>query len=122
VALDGTALDAPRLYQPRHLATLWLAFYATILFVWRVFFRRTRPHDPLPNRHVLYDYCWMCSGSLWMGAAGALVTQRPVLAQAVCVAVGHDQLLGYLDLVWYGCCGKFPIGVAKYLSWPENQK
>jgi len=116
--IDQCQVD-DRLQYQRNLSALWLVCYAAALLIWRVFF--VGQPAATYNRYVLYDYCWMCTGSLWLGA-WALFTQRPILASAVCVAVGHDQLLWYLDLGWYFVAGKFPVGVAKYLSWPENRK
>jgi hypothetical protein len=69
---------------------------------------------------ALYEYCWLCNVTLWMGAL-ALYTHRPVLATAYCVTVGIDQLLWYVDILGYFLTGgRFVVGVAKYLIWPGN--
>jgi len=106
----------------RNAAAVWLVFYGTAIFIWRLFFRpepgQTKPGLAWP---ILYEYCWLCNVSLWMGA-WALYTGRPILASALCVTVGIDQLLWYVDLAGYALTGKFPVGVAKYLTWPQNAK
>jgi hypothetical protein len=96
--------------------------YAMWLLLWRVFCRKppknAQGQSP-PRGLVIYEYCWLCNVTLWMSAY-ALLTNRPVLASAYCTVVGIDQLLWYVDLGVFFITGKFPIGVAKYLSWPEN--
>jgi hypothetical protein len=71
------------------------------------------------QRAVLYEYCWLCNVTLWMGSV-ALLTNRPLLAQAYAVTVGIDQVLWYVDAISYVCMGKCVVGVASYLCWPGN--
>jgi hypothetical protein len=96
--------------------------YATWLLLWRLFSRKSpsaRHSQSSPRGLAIYEYCWLCNVTLWMSAY-ALLTDRPVLASAYCIVVGIDQLLWYVDLGVFVIAGKFPIGVAKYLTWPEN--
>jgi hypothetical protein len=71
------------------------------------------------QRAVLYEYCWLCNVTLWM-ASIALLTHRPLLAQAYAVTVGIDQVLWYVDAISYVGMGKCIVGVASYLCWPGN--
>lgn len=93
----------------------FLAGYALWLLIWRLFFCPST----VPRSSVLYDYTWLCNGTLVLGAL-ACFTNRPVISTACCVTVGIDQLLWYVDLLGYLVSGKFPVGVAKYLAWPET--
>lgn len=121
----------PGLRAHRDRAAAFLVLYSAAILAWRLLFRREPGEQPPPAAErqrrrppawpVVYEYCWLCNVSLWLGA-WALRTGRPVLASALCVAVGIDQLLWYVDLAGYACAGKFPVGVAKYLSWPQNAK
>jgi len=45
-----------------------------------------------------------------------------LIASAYCIAVGIDQILWYVDLLGWTLSGfrMFPIGVMKYLTWPET--
>lgn len=47
-----------------------------------------------------YKQTFLCSVTIFMTGIG-LVFDRPILAQAFCVAVGFDQLLWYVDLTCY---------------------
>jgi len=111
-----------RLQTQRTWAAIWLVVYAMFILVWRIWFR-VKPIRPAGTAYwpVLYDYCFLCNVTMWQGA-WALYTQRPILASALCVTVGIDQLLWYVDLVGFAAIGKFPVGVANYLLWPENAK
>ena len=105
----------------RTVASLFLCMYSIFILVWRLFFKGPRQARSDVDWPVLYEYCWLCNITLWLGAL-ALYTGRPILASALCTAVGIDQLLWYVDLAGYTLLGKFPIGVAKYLVWPQNAK
>lgn len=64
-----------------------------------------------------YKQTFLCSVTIFMAGVG-LISGRPILAQAFCVAVGFDQLLWYVDLACYAIFNTFPIGVSKYLFQP----
>lgn len=105
----------------KHWISYFFALYATWLFMWRLLFRKPprASGEPQPRGLVVYEYTWLCNVTLWQSAF-ALRTNRPALAMAYCIVVGIDQLLWYIDLGMYAVLGKFPIGVANYLTWPEN--
>jgi hypothetical protein len=110
---ETTTYSAHPDFTRRRSVVLWLCFYSSWLLLWRHF-----TYQPFPYRNcVWYEYCWLCNVSLNLGAL-ALWTNRPTIAAGLCVAVGLDQLLWYVDLAVYALTGKFPIGVAKYICWP----
>jgi hypothetical protein len=97
----------------------FFACYATTLLVWRLVTIRATL-GPVHQRGVMYEYTWLCNSALIMISIG-LRTCRPILATSFCVAVSIDQMLWWVD------CGLtmsgfrwFPIGVAKYLTWPNT--
>lgn len=61
-----------------------------------------------------YQMTFLCSVTIINTAVGFLC-DRPVMAQAFCLAVGIDQFLWYIDLFGYFTFGVFPAGVCKYL-------
>jgi len=69
--------------------------------------------------YIFYETAWCCNSSLIMAGIGIL-THRPLLVGASIAGVCCDQLLWYIDCVGYALTGKFKIGVAKYLAWPET--
>jgi hypothetical protein len=97
------------------LVALGVILYAIWLLLWRLHHASSSDHQS----GVLYEYTWLCNVTLVLGAL-ALLLNRPIVATAHCVAVGIDQLMWYVDLVAWALSGftKFPIGVAKYVTWP----
>eukprot|EP00554_Chaetoceros_debilis_P012213 CAMPEP_0194122470 /NCGR_PEP_ID=MMETSP0150-20130528/50837_1 /TAXON_ID=122233 /ORGANISM="Chaetoceros debilis, Strain MM31A-1" /LENGTH=177 /DNA_ID=CAMNT_0038815359 /DNA_START=396 /DNA_END=925 /DNA_ORIENTATION=- len=57
--------------------------------------------------------------TLFMGGIG-LWYGKELIIMAHLVAVSIDQVLWYVDLFGWLVSGKFPIGVAKYLTWPAT--
>lgn len=99
---------APRAHQIAGFCFLYSAW----LLLWRLYV-----FTPSEYRSaVIYEFCWLCNVSLLVGGLG-LYYDKPIVAQAYCVTVGIDQLLWYVDLLWYSLRGTFPIGVAKYIFW-----
>ena len=49
---------------------------------------------------VVYEMTWLCNVTLVMGPLG-LYWNRPIIASAYCITIGIDQLLWYIDLLWY---------------------
>mmetsp|Transcript_4253 Transcript_4253/g.12005 ORF Transcript_4253/g.12005 Transcript_4253/m.12005 type:complete len:305 (-) Transcript_4253:605-1519(-) len=98
----------------------FFAGYATSLLLWRLITIRSKL-GPIHQRGVLYEYAWLCNSTLIMVSLG-LRTCRPILATSFCVAVSIDQLLWWVDLAGWSLSGfaTFPIGVAKYLTWPNT--
>ena len=100
------------------LVALGVIFYTVWLLLWRCHHASSNSSNH-PWSGVLYEYTWLCNVTLVLGAT-ALFRNRPIIATAHCVAVGIDQLMWYVDLVGWTLSGfeKFPIGVAKYITWP----
>eukprot|EP00823_Brevimastigomonas_motovehiculus_P003733 TRINITY_DN2318_c0_g1_i1.p1 TRINITY_DN2318_c0_g1~~TRINITY_DN2318_c0_g1_i1.p1 ORF type:complete len:234 (+),score=41.05 TRINITY_DN2318_c0_g1_i1:29-730(+) len=69
--------------------------------------------------HVLYEMLWICNLSMVYVIVGIL-TCRPLLLSVGVIAVSMDQICWYADMAGYWWKGKFPVGVAKYMSWPET--
>jgi hypothetical protein len=76
----------------RQVVALGVSVYVAWLFVWRLV-HSSKDHRP----GILYEYSWLCNVTLILGAIG-LVTGRPIVATAHCVAVGIDQIMWYVDL------------------------
>mmetsp|Transcript_733 Transcript_733/g.975 ORF Transcript_733/g.975 Transcript_733/m.975 type:complete len:335 (-) Transcript_733:53-1057(-) len=88
----------------------------------------------LRQHAVLYELTWLCNSTLLMGSIAFgvfdadvgtnntswLFRRRPIIATACCIGVSIDQILWYVDLVGYLISGKFPVGVMKYLTWPQT--
>ena len=49
-----------------------------------------------------------------------LLTQDGRLLEAALITVSVDQILWYVDILGFVVKRKFPVGVAKYLVWPET--
>jgi hypothetical protein len=62
---------------------------------------------------------WQCNVSLVLALVGALIGNREVVSAAV-VSVALDQSLWWVDVGSYLISGKFKVGVAKYLIWPDT--
>ena len=94
-------------------AACFLLAYTAILIGWRA---------AQTGAHSLYEGIWACNQAMVLAAVGML-TSRPVLVAAAVAAVAGDQVSWYIDVLGYLASGrtKFPIGVAKYLTYPENQ-
>jgi hypothetical protein len=73
----------------------------------------------LSLRQVVYNMLWACNVALHLCALG-LYTRRPVLVFASMVSIGVDQAPWYIDVGGWAVTGTFPVGVAKYLTWPET--
>ena len=92
----------------------WMAyFFLTYLFVMVL----CRYLDC--GSYIFYETVWCCNSSLILASIGIL-THRPLLIGASVAGVCCDQLLWYVDCVGYLLFGKFKVGVAKYLIWPET--
>lgn len=69
--------------------------------------------------YIFYESVWCCNTSLILASVGIL-THRPLLVGASIAGVCCDQLMWYIDCLGYVIIGKFKVGVAKYLLWPET--
>jgi len=68
---------------------------------------------------AFYDMLWACNISILLAIFG-LARNSPVLIGTSLITIACDQLLWYADILSYVVTGKFHIGVAKYLIWPET--
>ena len=70
--------------------------------------------------YSFYETLWGCNMSLIFTTI-SLWSQRPFLMMMSMCIVSGDQLCWYLDIFFYLFLGKCPIGVMRYLTYPENQ-
>jgi len=70
---------------------------------------------------AIYGFTWLCNTAMVFSVIG-IETCRPLLGSSSAVAVSIDQVLWYVDIIGWvlSGCRKFPIGVAKYLTWPQT--
>eukprot|EP00923_Selenidium_pygospionis_P022153 GHVN01038320.1.p1 GENE.GHVN01038320.1~~GHVN01038320.1.p1 ORF type:complete len:311 (+),score=1.53 GHVN01038320.1:47-979(+) len=68
--------------------------------------------------HV-YDGAWACNLAI-LAACDALFRHNRELLVAAAFMISIDQTLWYLDVICYLMRGKFLLGVAQYLTWPET--
>jgi hypothetical protein len=93
----------------------WLIFYALILFSTRFVADSKNYLEQLS----IYDMFWQCNVSLVLASIGSLIGKRDIVGACV-ASVALDQSLWWIDISWYFITGKFPIGVSKYITWPET--
>ena len=67
----------------------------------------------------LYNQLWACNTGMALCTTGIL-THRRALVGAACGVVAVDQILWYVDCTCKVVFGKFSVGVARYLEWPET--
>ena len=84
--------------------------YHTVLIIVRVF---------TMGFPLLYEQLWACNLAMPLAAVG-IVTGRPIMVGAACLAVAIDQILWYVDVFSRICFGRWSVGVAKYMDWPET--
>mmetsp|Transcript_4667 Transcript_4667/g.6065 ORF Transcript_4667/g.6065 Transcript_4667/m.6065 type:complete len:339 (-) Transcript_4667:37-1053(-) len=96
----------------------FMFIYFVILLGYRI---ATNNSNRKVQKTILYENTWLCNTTLFMGALG-LWTDRHVVVLSHVVAVSIDQVLWYVDLTGWVLSGfqKFPIGVAKYITWPQT--
>ncbi len=70
--------------------------------------------------YVFYESVWCCNLAMILAAFG-LYSNRPMLIATAFAGVSMDQLMWYVDCLSYLIIGKFPVGAAKYLVWPNTQ-
>ena len=68
---------------------------------------------------ALYEISWACNLCMAEVACGLLI-QDGILVEAALITVSVDQILWYVDIAGFAVNRKFPIGVAKYMTWPET--
>lgn len=69
--------------------------------------------------YILYEIPWCCNIAMILCSTGIL-TNNKLLIAASFVGISMDQLMWYVDCLSYVIIGKFPIGAAKYLIWPNT--
>ena len=92
----------------------FILIYTALIFILRLLFEK-----PIIRRTLLYEYTWMCNTTLILSSIG-LRTCRPIIATSSCISVSIDQVMWYIDIPSYVFFRKFPIGVAKYLTWKNK--
>jgi len=75
---------------------IFLGIYFLVFFICRLILRWKDPDYYIE----FYKQTFLCSVTIFQGAIG-FYTNRPILAQSFCVAVGIDQILWYVDLLGY---------------------
>lgn len=110
---DQQLPDQPRI--SRQIATFTFLYFVTLLS-YRIIQNR---QNHIIQKACIYENTWLCNSTLYFGTIG-LYTQRPILVTAHLITVSIDQTLWYVDLAGFLIMKKFPIGVAKYLTWPET--
>jgi CDP-diglyceride synthetase len=102
---------------PGHISIEYHPAIAIFLTIYLVIMISTRM---LENGKVaLYEVSWACNLCMIEVIYG-LVIQDGRLLEAALITVCVDQILWYVDIAGYIVKRKFPIGVAKYLIWPET--
>jgi len=81
----------------RQFVGMFMAVYFVLCFSWRLALRWQSPVDFYIE---FYKQTFLCSVTIFHAALG-LSTNRTILAQSFCVAVGIDQILWYVDLLGY---------------------
>jgi hypothetical protein len=67
----------------------------------------------------LYNQLWACNVGMTSATYG-IIMHKPVMVGASIGCVALDQFLWWFDCFLKLTTGKFKIGVAKYLEWPET--
>ncbi|CAD8056729.1 unnamed protein product [Paramecium sonneborni] len=70
---------------------------------------------------IFYELMWACNLSLF-SSAYAFWKNKPLILAASMILVSIDQVLWYVDLLAFFLFKTWPIGVAKYLTWPSTTK
>jgi len=89
----------------------------TFLLLYTAFLHSSR--SLILGVHYMLEILWGCNTSLLMAAMG-LLTGRPLLVGTASLIVGLDQSCWYIDCLGYLVTGRFPLGVAKYLTCPST--
>ncbi|KAL4465945.1 hypothetical protein ABPG74_004182 [Tetrahymena malaccensis] len=69
----------------------------------------------------LYEMLWACNLAIVMMICG-IIRNSALTVGASLVIISIDQCLWYVDIIGYLLTKKFPVGVAKYLTWPTTTK
>ncbi|MES1912175.1 MAG: hypothetical protein MHM6MM_004492 [Cercozoa sp. M6MM] len=91
----------------------WIGYFC-LAYITLTFYLRYKS----TGGYVLHELLWGCNYALYTFALGCLI-DMPVLCGAALATVTVDQLMWYVDCSAYLLTGKFPVGVARYMVWPE---
>lgn len=70
---------------------------------------------------ALYEMIWACNQAIIMMISGIL-RGNALTVGASMVMISIDQCLWYIDILGFILIRKFPVGVAKYITWPTTTK
>lgn len=70
--------------------------------------------------YTIYETMWGCNVAMFLAAFGIWTSRPLIIGMSACIVSG-DQLCWYIDVVAYFLIRKCPIGVIKYLFYPENR-
>jgi len=73
----------------------------------------------LGDKTSLLDSLWACNFAFMLFGFGIRLREPLIIGAAGC-SVAIDQVMWYLDILGFLVLGKFPLGVCKYLTWPET--
>ena len=90
----------------------WNAGCAVLVYTAILLVTRTAEYGSIAVAEML----WGCNVALLMFSLGAM-TGRPLLMGGASNIVAIDQLCWYVDALGFLFVRKFPVGVAKYLTW-----
>lgn len=96
--------------------SIFLIIYFLSLCLYRHFLNTGKP---IEQRAVIYEHTWLCNQTLIMSAI-CIRTGRDILAMAYLITVSIDQIMWYVDILGYILFRTFPVGVVKYLTWPDT--
>jgi len=116
--LAGDSMQAPSDDEAIVRASVWRkrgmmlgAYLATLVAA------RARDNGPI----ALYEFPWACNVSMMLTVLGlVLPKQRPNLVGAAMASCCADQVFWYVDFLSYALTGKFVVGVAGYMVWPQT--
>lgn len=69
----------------------------------------------------IYETLWACNLCLMLVGI-SLILGHSCVVRATMIVITSDQIPWYIDITGFLITRKYPIGVAKYLSWPETTK
>eukprot|EP01022_Parablepharisma_sp_SALTPOND_P023059 TRINITY_DN477_c0_g1_i2.p2 TRINITY_DN477_c0_g1~~TRINITY_DN477_c0_g1_i2.p2 ORF type:complete len:183 (-),score=4.75 TRINITY_DN477_c0_g1_i2:1269-1817(-) len=89
--------------------TFLLLYYLFLIFGRATFMSST----------ALYDMLWTCNVTMLVASIGFFL-KDPVMMASAFSTILVDQALWYIDVTGFLVLRKWPIGVAKYLTWKET--
>lgn len=98
-------------FLPFKIAQYGLSIYVSGLIIFRYLYHGV---------YCIYEMLWGCNVALVLAISG-LYCSRPFLLALALAIVSADQMCWYVDILSYIFYRKCPVGVLKYLTYPENQ-